>query len=222
MPRSIPLLKADLARPAAKACNRADDSACRKLARALRPESGLSSAEGAQRRSRKIKRGEVKSGFMASGSDFGFDDAVGCASFISRVTSGVNRTSERHSPERSRHASRSGTLITMMEAASTFAAQAAECATLRRDRGGSLAHRVQVGRAVAVPRAVLFPDVARREGALRAVDSGYRLGDDSAARADDHLHDRVRKGGQISSDGIPYALFAYTGAGAVDLFLELR
>jgi hypothetical protein len=38
----------------------------------------------------KIKRGQVKSGFTASGRDFGFNDALGCADFLSRVTSSVN------------------------------------------------------------------------------------------------------------------------------------
>jgi hypothetical protein len=34
---------------------------------------------------RKIKRGEVKSGFDVSGGDFGFNNALGCADFLSRV-----------------------------------------------------------------------------------------------------------------------------------------
>ena len=40
----------------------------------------------ALREARKINRGLVKSGFVASGGDFGFDDAEGCANFVSRVT----------------------------------------------------------------------------------------------------------------------------------------
>jgi glycosyltransferase involved in cell wall biosynthesis len=39
---------------------------------------------------RKVKRGQVRSGFYASGSDFGFNDALGCANFLLRVTSSVN------------------------------------------------------------------------------------------------------------------------------------
>ncbi|MEO8256932.1 MAG: glycosyltransferase family A protein [Acidobacteriota bacterium] len=35
---------------------------------------------------RRIKRGDVKSGFVASGGAFGFSDAQGCANFVSRVT----------------------------------------------------------------------------------------------------------------------------------------
>jgi hypothetical protein len=35
---------------------------------------------------RKIRRGQVKSGFNVSGGDFGFNDALGCADFLSRVT----------------------------------------------------------------------------------------------------------------------------------------
>jgi hypothetical protein len=36
---------------------------------------------------RKIRQGKVQAGFQASGADFGFHDAVGCAAFVSRVTS---------------------------------------------------------------------------------------------------------------------------------------
>lgn len=36
---------------------------------------------------RKIKRRQVNSGFRVSGGDFGFNDAVGCADFLSRVMS---------------------------------------------------------------------------------------------------------------------------------------
>jgi hypothetical protein len=39
---------------------------------------------------RKIRRGQVKDGFNASGADFGFRDAVGCAAFVSQVTSSPN------------------------------------------------------------------------------------------------------------------------------------
>jgi hypothetical protein len=41
---------------------------------------------------RRIARGDVKAGFTVSGDDFGFDDALGCAAFISRVTE-ARRTS---------------------------------------------------------------------------------------------------------------------------------
>jgi glycosyltransferase involved in cell wall biosynthesis len=41
---------------------------------------------------RKVARGDVKAGFTVSGDDFGFDDALGCAVFISRVTE-ARRTS---------------------------------------------------------------------------------------------------------------------------------
>ena len=61
------------------------DSVVRKLARAL----GLNNVAnrlGALNTSRRIRRGTVRAGFTASGNDFGFDDAIGCADFIARVT----------------------------------------------------------------------------------------------------------------------------------------
>jgi hypothetical protein len=42
------------------------------------------------REARKIRQGKVKAGFFASGGAFGFHDALGCADFLSRVTSSVN------------------------------------------------------------------------------------------------------------------------------------
>jgi hypothetical protein len=33
---------------------------------------------------RKVKRGDVRSGFGVFGSDFGFDDILGCALFLAR------------------------------------------------------------------------------------------------------------------------------------------
>ena len=61
-------------------------SVVRKMARAL----GLNHAYrrvAAMREVRRIRRGQVKSGFHASGADFGFSDAVGCADFIAKVRS---------------------------------------------------------------------------------------------------------------------------------------
>jgi len=61
------------------------DSTVRKVARALR----LNVFYGRfleLREVRKINRGEVKPGFAASGRDFGFKDAEGCANFVARVT----------------------------------------------------------------------------------------------------------------------------------------
>jgi hypothetical protein len=41
--------------------------------------------------SRKIRRGRVKAGFRVSGAEFGFEDALGCAAFLSKViSSGTN------------------------------------------------------------------------------------------------------------------------------------
>ena len=39
---------------------------------------------------RRIRRGQVKSGFHASGADFGFSDAVGCADFVAKVRSAAS------------------------------------------------------------------------------------------------------------------------------------
>jgi len=43
-----------------------------------------------RREVRRINRGDVKSGFVAAGADFGFDDALGCADFVSRVTASTD------------------------------------------------------------------------------------------------------------------------------------
>jgi hypothetical protein len=64
-------------------------SVVRKMARAL----GLNHAYrrvAAMREVRRIRRGQVKSGFHASGADFGFSDAVGCADFIAKVRSAAS------------------------------------------------------------------------------------------------------------------------------------
>jgi hypothetical protein len=62
-----------------------NDSAIRKFARALRLNL-ISRRLDALKEARKINRGDVKSGFLASGGAFGFNDAQGCATFVSRVT----------------------------------------------------------------------------------------------------------------------------------------
>ncbi len=64
------------------------DSPMRRLARAVGLNHINRRLEGYVE-SRKIKRGQVKNGFQVSGGDFGFDDALGCAAFLSRVTSAV-------------------------------------------------------------------------------------------------------------------------------------
>jgi glycosyltransferase involved in cell wall biosynthesis len=86
-----PDLKTDLARLAAEPAERV--SAARRLGRALRLNLVFRRLK-ALNQIRKIKRGEVQAGFMAAGSDFGFRDAVGCANFISKVTSLTNTESE--------------------------------------------------------------------------------------------------------------------------------
>jgi hypothetical protein len=88
-----PALKKDLARLAAGSAAE-PVSAGRKLARALRLNLAYRRLR-ALNQIRKIKRGEVATGFMVAGSDFGFCDAVGCANFISSVTSEVKAESER-------------------------------------------------------------------------------------------------------------------------------
>jgi glycosyltransferase involved in cell wall biosynthesis len=83
-----PSLKAELLTPA-KSGRNGQGSVLRNLAKTL----GLGRVHGrldAFREVRRIRRGEVKSGFLASGGDFGFTDALGCADFLSKVTSSVN------------------------------------------------------------------------------------------------------------------------------------
>jgi glycosyltransferase involved in cell wall biosynthesis len=87
-----PALKKDLVRLAASPVTE-PTSAWRTLARALKLNLAYRRLK-ALNQIRKIKRGEVKSGFAAAGSDFGFRDAAGCASFVSRVASGTNRKFE--------------------------------------------------------------------------------------------------------------------------------
>lgn len=80
-----PSLKAELLAPARNSLM-GRDSMIRKALRTLR----LNHAHNrltAFREVRKIKRGNVKGGFFASGGDFGFNDAVECARFLSEVTS---------------------------------------------------------------------------------------------------------------------------------------
>jgi hypothetical protein len=84
----FPALKAELLVPPSNGLL-GHDSPVRKLARTL----GLNLVNrrlGAFREVRRIKRGDVKAGFQASGGDFGFDDALGCAAFLSRVTASAN------------------------------------------------------------------------------------------------------------------------------------
>jgi hypothetical protein len=79
--KKYPPLEAELAAPAKNGSH----SVVRKLATTV----GLNLISRrlyAFKQARKISRGDVKSGFHASGADFGFGDAVGCAGFISRVT----------------------------------------------------------------------------------------------------------------------------------------
>src|SRR5262245_7897864 len=88
-----PTLKKELARLAAAPAVE-PVSAGRKLARALRLNLAYRRIK-ALNQIRKIKRGEVTSGFMVAGDDFGFNDAVGCANFVSGVTSATYAESER-------------------------------------------------------------------------------------------------------------------------------
>jgi hypothetical protein len=79
-----PSLKVELLTPPGNGLM-GDHSAVRKLGRTL----GLNRVSNrlhSFKEVRKIKGGNVKAGFHASGSDFGFDDALGCADFLSRVT----------------------------------------------------------------------------------------------------------------------------------------
>jgi len=71
------------------------DSAIRQFARAVGLNL-LSQRLHAYKEGRKIKSGQIKSGFAVSGGDFGFDDALGCAHFIARVTGGCE---DRQVPE---------------------------------------------------------------------------------------------------------------------------
>ena len=71
------------------------DSAIRKFGRAV----GLNllfRRLDAYRTARKINSGQVKSGFVVSGADFGFGDALECAHFVARVT---GRCEDRQIPE---------------------------------------------------------------------------------------------------------------------------
>jgi hypothetical protein len=80
-----PSLKAELMMPAGdEAANQ--PSPLRKLARTLKLNRLQNRLENFNE-VRRIKRGQVKAGFIASGTDFGFHDALGCAAFLSRVTS---------------------------------------------------------------------------------------------------------------------------------------
>jgi hypothetical protein len=82
--KKYPQLQSELAAPVKNGLI-GRDSAVRKLVRTV----GLNLIYRrlyAFKQTRKINRGDVKSGFLASGADFGFGDAVGCAGFISRVT----------------------------------------------------------------------------------------------------------------------------------------
>jgi glycosyltransferase involved in cell wall biosynthesis len=87
-----PDLKTELAQLATKSTAE-PASAVRRLARSLRLNL-VYRRLNRLKEIRRIKRGDVKAGFMAAGSDFGFRDAVGCANFISRVTSLTNTESE--------------------------------------------------------------------------------------------------------------------------------
>jgi glycosyltransferase involved in cell wall biosynthesis len=60
------------------------DSAVRRTIRALRLNL-IYRRFAAMQETRKINRGDVRSGFLASGREFGFDNAEGCADFIARV-----------------------------------------------------------------------------------------------------------------------------------------
>jgi glycosyltransferase involved in cell wall biosynthesis len=83
-----PSLKADLLAPHANGLL-ADHSKVRTLARTL----GLNRVRervATYREAKRIKRGQVKAGFRAAGRDFGFEDALGCAAFLSKVTSSLN------------------------------------------------------------------------------------------------------------------------------------
>ncbi len=46
----------------------------------------------------KVRRGEVHSGFVVSGDDFGFNDILGCAEFLARITSSSPEVAGRQSP----------------------------------------------------------------------------------------------------------------------------
>jgi hypothetical protein len=87
--QKYPALKAEWLAPAKNGAT-SRDSAIRKLARALRLNVLQNRLEQFTE-VRKVKRGQVRSGFTVSGSDFGFNDALGCAEFLSRVTSTTSR-----------------------------------------------------------------------------------------------------------------------------------
>jgi glycosyltransferase involved in cell wall biosynthesis len=80
-----PALKAELLTPTKNGLT-SHDSTIRKVARALKLNQLQNRLEQFNE-VRKIKRGQVQSGFVAAGDDFGFHDALGCAEFLSRVTS---------------------------------------------------------------------------------------------------------------------------------------
>jgi glycosyltransferase involved in cell wall biosynthesis len=83
-----PALKAELMAPPSDGLL-GHDSSLRKLARIL-GISFLRRRLDTFNEIRKIKRGQVQGGFWASGGDFGFSDALGCADFVSRATASVN------------------------------------------------------------------------------------------------------------------------------------
>jgi glycosyltransferase involved in cell wall biosynthesis len=78
-----PELKAELLAPLQNGWH---NSPVRTLARTLRLNLAYQRWE-TFKEIRKIKSGQVRSGFLASGGDFGFHDAVECAAFLARVTS---------------------------------------------------------------------------------------------------------------------------------------
>ena len=78
-----PELKTEFLAPVSNGFMRRD-SRVRKLARAV----GLNHVYrrlNAARERRKIRQCDVKSGFVASGNDFGFQDAKGCADFVAMI-----------------------------------------------------------------------------------------------------------------------------------------
>jgi glycosyltransferase involved in cell wall biosynthesis len=95
------LLKAELIEQNAKPLPR--ESGLRRVARKL-GGGEVSRRLNAWSEVRRIKRGEVASGFAASGADFGFVDALGCAAFLSRVVSPVSAPAEGARAEKPRQA----------------------------------------------------------------------------------------------------------------------
>jgi glycosyltransferase involved in cell wall biosynthesis len=82
--KKYPDLATELAAPPRQTLT-GEQSPVRQLARTLRLNR-VRNRVGALSRNRKIRRGDVKTGFLASGADFGFKDALGCAEFVARVT----------------------------------------------------------------------------------------------------------------------------------------